>query len=454
MWTLISCLLCSHQGKVIFMVQSSAYTDNIIKDSEFDYGNVFKSVEIYCECTGMQVVVIDTNGKELFTYSPDGSVCAACKTITCKNSKNSICTNSHLYGSYQAERFGGKYVFFCPLGLVHWAAPVMQHGIMKCSLIGGPAQMVDPDEFMIEDIIKNNFINADIENLKQITRKVPVINPQKVDKLSEMLFIVASHAAGGQYYEHAEKREYHEQMSDISEYVHHLKNQFSHTDTARIYPIEKEKELITLITLGDKKGASKVLNEIFGHIFFSSGSSFDVVKTRVLELIVVLSRAALEGGADVESIFGLNYRYINQINNFKTVEELSFWLSKIMARFTDMVFNLSEVKHVDVIYRAVEFIKRNYMKKITLEDAASYVYLSPSYFSKIFKQEMKMSFNNYLNFVRVEMSKKLLLDEKIELVDISHLVGFEEQSYFCKVFKKYTGVTPGRYRESRAKLKK
>ena len=314
--------------------------------------------------------------------------------------------------------------------------------------------MVDPDEFMIEDIIKNNFINADIENLKQITRKVPVINPQKVDKLSEMLFIVASHAAGGQYYEHSEKREYHEQMSDISEYVHHLKNQFSHTDTARIYPIEKEKELITLITLGDKKGASKVLNEIFGHIFFSSGSSFDVVKTRVLELIVVLSRAALEGGADVESIFGLNYRYINQINNFKTVEELSFWLSKIMARFTDMVFNLSEVKHVDVIYRAVEFIKRNYMKKITLEDVASYVYLSPSYFSKIFKQEMKMSFNNYLNFVRVEMSKKLLLDEKIELVDISNLVGFEEQSYFCKVFKKFTGVTPGRYRESRAKLKK
>lgn len=92
------------------------------------------------------------------------------------------------------------------------------------------------------------------------------------------------------------------------------------------------------------------------------------------------------------------------------------------------------------------------MKKITLEEVASYVYLSPSYFSKIFKEEMKVNFNTYLNYVRIEKSKKLLLDDSIVLVDLSNLVGFEDQSYFSKVFKKITGVSPGKYRESRGQI--
>ena len=215
------------------------------------------------------------------------------------------------------------------------------------------------------------------------------------------------------------------------------------------YPIEKERELLRLISLGDKAGSQKILNEIFGHIFFTTGGEFEIIKARILELMVLLSRAALKGGADVEQIFGLNYKYLNDIHHFKTVEELTYWLSKIMMRFTDCVFNLTGVKHVDVIYRAIDYIKKNYMKKITLEEVASHVYLSPAYFSKIFKEEMKTNFNNYLNLVRIEMSKKLLLDDSMPLVDISSYVGYEDQSYFSKVFKKMVGISPGKYREAR-----
>jgi len=92
------------------------------------------------------------------------------------------------------------------------------------------------------------------------------------------------------------------------------------------------------------------------------------------------------------------------------------------------------------------------MKKITLEDVAAYVYLSPSYFSKIFKEEMDVNFNAYLNYVRIEMSKKLLLDPSISMVEVSNLVGFEDQSYFSKVFKKMTGISPKKYRENRGNV--
>ncbi len=190
---------------------------------------------------------------------------------------------------------------------------------------------------------------------------------------------------------------------------------------------------------------------MLGNIFFASGGKFDVIKARVLELIVLLSRAAMEGGADAEEIFGLNYKYLEQIHNFHSADELAMWLSTIMLRFVDCVFNLTDVKHVDVIYKAAEYVRKNYMNKITLEDVAKNVYLSPSYFSKIFKEEMKCNFNAYLNQVRIHVGKELLKNPAIPLVDVALRVGYEDQSYFSKVFKKMTGMSPGKFRELRGK---
>ena len=80
------------------------------------------------------------------------------------------------------------------------------------------------------------------------------------------------------------------------------------------------------------------------------------------------------------------------------------------------------------------------------------MFTGPSYFSKVFKEEMKENFNSYLNRVRIEMSKKLLSDDTMALIDVSNSVGYEDQSYFSKVFKKLVGVSPGKYRESRGKI--
>ncbi|HBR01027.1 MAG TPA: AraC family transcriptional regulator, partial [Ruminiclostridium sp.] len=252
----------------------------------------------------------------------------------------------------------------------------------------------------------------------------------------------------------SEPREILEQQSDISTYIHHIKTMGGQESSGRDYPIEKERELLTLISAGDQYGARKVLNEILGAILLKSGISFDVVKARVLELIVVLSRAAVEGGAEIEQIFGLNFKYLNEINHFKTVEEMTAWLSKIMERFSECVFDMKDVKHSDVIYKSISYISKNYMQKISLEKVAAAVYLSPSYFSKIFKEETGTNFVTYLNNYRISVAKRLLMDNSIDIVDISNLVGYEDQSYFSKSFKKITGMTPGKYRVSRGQIKR
>lgn len=427
--------------------------NNIKEDIGFNFERAKQCADTYSNAVGVQCIIINMHSDTLYS-SFSSSMCDICRSSDARADRRQLCTDSHLYGSYQAERFGGKYIFFCPLGLVHWASPIASNGTIKGAILGGPVQMVHPDDFLLEDIIEKGIIDeSELSTFRKQINNVPVIKPEVVNSLSELLFITATHISEVQPSKYLDEREYQEYQSDISEYIQYIKTMGGDETSLESYPIDKERELLSLISLGDKSGSQKVLNEIFGHIFFSTGGNFEVIKARVLELIVLLSRAALEGGADIQQIFGLNYKYLIQINSFKTVEEMTFWLSKIMARFTDCVFNLTNVKHVDVIYRAVDYVKRNYMKKVTLEEVASFVYLSPSYFSKIFKEEMGRNFNSYLNHIRIEMSKRLLVDDSVVLVDVSNIVGYEDQSYFSKVFKKLTGVSPGKYRESRGQSK-
>ena len=102
-----------------------------------------------------------------------------------------------------------------------------------------------------------------------------------------------------------------------------------------------------------------------------------------------------------------------------------------------------------MIHQSIQYLNTHYNEHITLEDMARKVYLSPSYFSRIFKKETGISFSSYLNRVRIEHSKELLRHQNLRLTDIALLSGFEDQSYFTKVFKKVTGTTPLHYRESK-----
>lgn len=419
-----------------------------IKDSIIDYDRARHALEAYGRSVGVGVFLIGINGKTVIEVNP-AKCCKICERIPDAD-KN--CMNAHLYGGYQAERFGGKYIFFCPVGLVHWASPVIIGGSMEGAVLGGPVLMTEPDDLLLDEIMEKGRIDrSKAGEIERLINEIPVVDPEVVNSLSELLFIVSLYISGESSSYYQENRELLEQQSRISDYIHYIKTMGGEYSETESYPIQKEKELLSLISLGDKAGSQKVMNEILGHVFFVTGGDFKVIKARILELIVLLSRAALEGGADVEQIFGLNYKYLSQIHDFKTVDELTYWLSGILNRFTDCVFNLADVKHIDVIYKAIDYIKRNYMKKITLEDVASHVQLSISYFCSIFKAEMKCSFNTYLNKVRIEMSKKLLEDHTIPLVDVAYLVGYEDQSYFSKVFRNRTGTSPGKFRERKGK---
>ena len=154
----------------------------------------------------------------------------------------------------------------------------------------------------------------------------------------------------------------------------------------------------------------------------------------------------------MDQVLTLNQRFIKESDFLKTTDQLTVWLHRVIERYTALVFDLVDVKHKDTIYKAIHYMKRNFTGKLTLEETARYVGFSPTYFSKVFKDEMGVTFNGYLGSLRVEHSKTLLLSGDISVGDVCAAVGFEDQSYFIKVFRKYTGVTPGKYRKQQGRL--
>ena len=110
------------------------------------------------------------------------------------------------------------------------------------------------------------------------------------------------------------------------------------------------------------------------------------------------------------------------------------------------MFNYIPSKGNEIIKKAIRYISQNFSRNLTLDEVADHVHLNPAYFSTLFKQSIGSSFKEYLNMVRIEESKRLLSNTDYSIIDISLATGFEDQSYFSKVFKKYTGLTPKQYR--------
>lgn len=104
-------------------------------------------------------------------------------------------------------------------------------------------------------------------------------------------------------------------------------------------------------------------------------------------------------------------------------------------------------KSLEKMKLIIKYIENNYMEKITIEDISGELGLSQSHFMKFFKNTMGTTFIDYLNDYRLTMASRLLVSSDSSILDIAAEAGFENLSYFNRLFKKRFGVTPREYRK-------
>lgn len=106
----------------------------------------------------------------------------------------------------------------------------------------------------------------------------------------------------------------------------------------------------------------------------------------------------------------------------------------------------TKVQTNQIVERAVEYIKEHYMENITLNEVAEKVGISSGYLSTLFHQNLQCGFIDYLNGVRIERACCYLEQNYFKTYEIAYRVGFRDEKYFSKVFKKLKGMTPKEYR--------
>jgi len=137
-----------------------------------------------------------------------------------------------------------------------------------------------------------------------------------------------------------------------------------------------------------------------------------------------------------------NFDYLKISEHNQEMQKIAENLQKYKAESKSAPYQGSS----PMIKGAVIFINENYREKISLGSIAKELHISPSYLSMLFKQEVGVTITEYVNIVRIGKSRQLLAETSMSILDISALSGFEDQSYFSKIFKKISEVTPKEYR--------
>ena len=394
------------------------------------------------ECLDLPIQVIDNNGTILQSCGKLNNFCTLFQKYL---PSDDTCDKTHIKASKKALNLGETYIFSCHASLNHIVFPLQHNGTLLGSILVGPFLMDHPDSLLIQDIAKRYTIptNALLE-LYDESNYIKVLTPKLVTQISKLIYFLFSNLIiESKQLMNISQEKFHQQ-SKINESIQRYK--FDTQKPESSYPFEKEKELMTKVKTGNAQDAKGILNDLLGYVFFSEGNSIDVIKSRAIELCSLLSRAAIEGGAPKENILKINNNFLKTLTEIKDFEDLCFKLQEIVEVFTDSMFNITPTKNTELIKKAIGYIAENFSTNLTLDDVANYVHLNPSYFSSLFKQSTGSSFKEYLNMVRIEESKRLLSNTDYSVINIAVATGFENQSYYSKVFKKLTGLTPRQYR--------
>lgn len=233
------------------------------------------------------------------------------------------------------------------------------------------------------------------------------------------------------------------QQARINETIQVYKDQ--QPDLSLVYLYKKVKELLKKVHSGPILEVKALLNELIGYVLFNEGGRLESVRVHVIELTILLSRVAIEGGAKTDSIYTLNSQFLARLYGEQSLEDLFLLMQEVLESFMSAMF-CEQDKGNPHIREALRYIAGNYSRQLDLKQVADYVHLSPSYFSSLFRQVVGVSFRQYLCSLRVEESKRLLLSSQYSVVEIAVAMGFPDQSYYCKVFKRFVGITPGKYR--------
>lgn len=219
-----------------------------------------------------------------------------------------------------------------------------------------------------------------------------------------------------------------------------------------------EHELKQLIRQGDREQLRKKLlprnrsqliaarqNSVFQNRN-KGPNSLRTEKNLMLTLNTLFRQAVDDAGLPPIYIHSISEEMAEKIEEADSSEALVDVIEQMIDGYCNSINNISLQNHSVNVVKVQRYIVNNIDKKISLADLSELTDLDESYLCRLFKRECHMTINEYIQNQRINEAKWMLESSDNSIIDISHLLGFSTQSYFCSVFKKIVGISPAKYR--------
>ena len=318
----------------------------------------------------------------------------------------------------EALRWGEPCIMCCPFGHALWAVPVMRnHCLVGGLLVGG----VSLDQLEPAGSLDRRLLTAS-KSLLELAVQHNLTNAALLER----------------------NRQVAEQESGRAEALHDLKDHLY--DGIRSIYLHEEPGLLAAIQRGERNEARGIINRILTAIYARGAGRRSLLKALALELVVMMARAAVQAGAEPERILGINYRSLTELASVQSQEDLSDWLCEMLELLIDAMGKPAAHPNVVQLARAVTYIEQNFAQALSREEVARAAGLSPSHFSHLMRERAGTTFTQLLLRIRLDHARRLLARGHLPVADIAAACGFNEQSYFTRVFKRAFNDTPADYR--------
>ena len=209
-----------------------------------------------------------------------------------------------------------------------------------------------------------------------------------------------------------------------------------------------EQTVMTIVRKGDTAALQEWLRSapaVRGGII--AAEQLRQMKNTFIVSATLASRAAIRGGLGVDDAFGLSDAYIQKCELMNSPDQITNLQYHMVLEFTRRVERIRIGKQPSKLVTDVaNYIQHHLSEPITAEDIAKALYLSRPYLSRKFIAEAGESLTDFILKEKISEAKRLLCYSDKALTAIGNYLGFSSQGHFSRVFKKYTGSTPGEYR--------
>lgn len=201
---------------------------------------------------------------------------------------------------------------------------------------------------------------------------------------------------------------------------------------------------------GRSEDAIHMVREILSHMDQAGGVTPQEFRNVLLETVYHISSTVRRSIRDESAIPSELKDLFASMDRLHNHDELVHWLHRIIRTASDVL-----ARHSDAVSPLVRLVlkqvRQNFNRDLSLKTLASQLNVTPSHLGQLFKIETGEMFTNYLNRVRIEKAKELLAITQTRTSDIAEQVGYFNQSYFFKVFRKVTGLSPVEFRDRHAR---